>query len=92
MYEIALEVKIRNINTGGSGKKNYVAGHEECSLTVYSFITIKIWTTWMYYLIKYKHKEGTKQRKLIQGSIAHFQDSNFITANSSCLKNTLGAG
>ena len=36
MYEIALEVKIRNVNTGGSGKKNYVAGHEECPLTVYS--------------------------------------------------------
>ena len=45
----------------------------------------------MYYLIKNKCKEGTKERKIIQGSTAHFQDSNFITDNSSCLKNTLGA-
>ena len=91
MHEISLEVKIRNVNIGGSGKKNYVAGHEECPLIVYSFITIKIWTTWMYHLIKNKCKEGTKERKIIQGSTAHFQDSNFITDNSSCLKNTLGA-
>lgn len=46
----------------------------------------------MYYLIKYKCKEEQNKEKIIQGSTAHFQDSNFITANSSCLKTPWGQG
>lgn len=93
MHQIALELKTRNVNTGCSGKENYVAGHKECPFIVYSFITTKIWTTWMQYLIKNKRKEGTKERKRnsIQSSTAHLQEA-IITANFSCLKNTLGQG
>lgn len=43
MHEIALEVKTRNVNIGFSGKKNYVAGHEDWeTFNCILFIAMKI--------------------------------------------------